>query len=44
MKSNCTAEAWGMRSATRRKVNVLVIVFENFDWNVTNRIELEMRR
>ena len=30
-------EAWGMRSAGRRKVNVLEIeVFEKFGWSVTN--------
>ena len=31
------AEAWGMRSAERRKVNVLEIeVFEKFGWSVAN--------
>ena len=29
------AEAWGMRSVERRKVNVLE-VFEKFGWSVTN--------
>ena len=30
------AETWGMRSAERRNVNVLEIVFEQFGWSVTN--------
>ena len=30
------AEAWGMRSAGRRKVNVLDEVFEKIGWSVTN--------
>ena len=31
------AEAWGMRSAERRKVNVLEMeVFEKFGWSVEN--------
>ena len=30
------AEAWGMRSAERRKVSVLEMVFEQFDRSVTN--------
>ena len=30
------ADAWGMRSAKRRKVNVLEMKFEKFGWSVTN--------
>ena len=29
------AEAWGMRSAERRKVNVLKMKCEEFNWSVT---------
>ena len=30
------AEAWGMRSAERRRVNVLKMKCEKFGWSVTN--------
>ena len=32
----CGTEAGHMRSSERRKMNVLEIVFEKFDWSVTN--------
>ena len=34
-KASYGAEAWGMRSAERRKVNILESV-EKFGWSVTN--------